>query len=74
MSKENIAIREALQSLDVEFVEETVNETTLYTPDFHIPKLNLSIEICGVNHYYPYSTRYINFTNTRNKVMRHYGF
>jgi len=69
-----VAIREALNSIGVNFVEETVNDITLYTPDFYLPELKLAIEINGNNHYYPYSTRFMNFTNARNKVMRHYGF
>jgi very-short-patch-repair endonuclease len=74
LSKENIAVREVLRELGVDFIEEGILEDALFKPDFHIPSLKLLIEINGSQHFYPYSTRFNNFTNLKNKTSRAYGY
>ena len=73
ISKENIAIREVLTDLKIKFAEEEVLEGALHTADFYIPSAKLTIEINGVNHFYPYSTRFNNFSNLKNKLIRNNG-
>lgn len=74
ISKENIAVREALQANNVKFIEETALDDALYSPDFFLPEKRVCIEINGNHHFYPYTTRFMNFTNARNKIMRGFGY
>ena len=74
ISKENIAVREALEANNVKFIEETALEDALYSPDFYLPEQKVVIEINGNHHFYPYTTRFMNFTNARNKIMRGKGY
>jgi very-short-patch-repair endonuclease len=73
ISKENLAVREALTELKKEFNEEYLIEDALFKTDFYIPSAKLAIEINGKTHYYPYTTRFNNFTNLKMKTMRHAG-
>lgn len=70
VSKENIAVREILTDLGIEFKEEHFVEDSLCTSDFYVPKADLLIEINGRSHFYPYSTRYNNYSNLRAKITR----
>lgn len=74
VSKENVAIREALKSMGVEFAEEKMLEDALFKTDFYIPQAKLAIEINGRSHYYPYSTRFNNFFNLKSKILRNKGY
>lgn len=74
ISKENIAVREALEANKVKFIEETALDDALYSPDFFLPEQRVCIEINGNHHFYPYTTRFMNFTNARNKIMRGLGY
>ena len=73
ISKENLAIREALQDLKKEYNEEYLVEDALFKTDFYIPSAKLAIEINGKTHYYPYTTRFNNFTNLKMKTLRQAG-
>lgn len=73
ISKENISIREVLTEMGIDFQEEYHDEETLLSLDFYIPDSRLAIEINGRNHYYPFSTRYNNFTNFKTKMLRSSG-
>ena len=53
-----------------EFKEEHTLDKALHKTDFYLPKANLAIEINGKNHFYPYSTRFNNFTNLKQKFYR----
>jgi very-short-patch-repair endonuclease len=74
VSKENLFIREALQELKKEFSEEHLLEDALFKCDFYLPKAKLAIEINGKSHFYPYSTRFNNFSNLKMKSMYHEGY
>ena len=37
--------------------------------DFYIPKAKLAIEINGRNHFFPYSSRFNQFTNNKHKLL-----
>lgn len=74
ISKENIAVREALKELGIEFQEEELLQDVLYKPDFFIPSLNMAVEINGISHFYPYSSRFNNFSNTKNKILKSHGY
>jgi len=65
-----VAIREALTELGKEFHEEYMVEDSLFKADFYFPSAKLAIEINGKSHFYPYSTRYNNFTNLKNKTFK----
>ena len=73
ISKENLAIREALSELKKEYNEEFLIEDSLFKADFYIPSAKLAIEINGKTHYYPYTTRFNNFTNLKMKTLRASG-
>jgi RAP domain len=73
ISKENVALREVLTDLKKEFHEEYMLEDSLFKVDFYIPSAKLVIEINGKNHFYPYSTRFNNFTNMKSKTIRANG-
>lgn len=73
ISKENIAIREVLSELKKEYKEEFMLEDSLFKTDFYIPSAKLAIEINGKTHYYPYTTRFNNFTNLKMKSLRANG-
>lgn len=73
ISKENLAVREALTELKKEFNEEYLVEDALFKTDFYIPSAKLVIEINGKTHYYPYTTRFNNFTNLKMKTLRSSG-
>ena len=49
-------------------------EDALFKGDFYIPSAKLVIEINGKSHYYPYSTRFNNFFNFKNKLLRNNGY
>ncbi len=49
-------------------------EDSLYNTDFYIPKAKLAIEINGKSHFYPYSTRFNNFTNMKMKGLKQSGY
>ncbi len=74
ISKENLFVREALQELKKDFVEEHLLEDALFKCDFYIPKAKLVIEINGKSHFYPYSTRFNNFSNLKLKSIYHEGY
>lgn len=74
ISKENIIIRDLLTDMGVHFEEEYNSEETLSSLDFYIPEARLAIEINGRNHYYPFSTRYNNFTNFKSKMLKSSGY
>lgn len=74
ISKENLAIREALTDMKVGFEEEKMLPAALFKADFYVPQANLAIEINGKSHFYPYSTRFNNFTNLKNKMIRNNGY
>lgn len=67
-------MRETLTDMGVEFVEEDILEDALFKPDFHIPSLKLLIEINGIQHFYPYTSRFNNFTNLKNKTTKSFGY
>lgn len=73
ISKENLAIREVLSELKKEYNEEFLIEDSLFKADFYIPSAKLAIEINGKTHYYPYTTRFNNFTNLKMKTLRASG-
>lgn len=73
ISKENLAIREALGELKKDYNEEHLIEDTLFKTDFYVPSAKLAIEINGKTHYYPYTTRFNNFTNLKMKSLRSSG-
>ena len=73
ISKENLAIREALFDLKKDFNEEFLIEDALFKADFYIPSAKLAIEINGKTHYYPYTTRFNNFTNLKMKSLKASG-
>lgn len=74
ISKENLALRETLTDLGIAFEEEKMLDNAIFKTDFYIPSANLVLEINGMNHYYPFSTRFNNFTNLKNKVLRGTGY
>ncbi len=49
-------------------------EDALFKADFYVPSAKLVLEINGKSHYYPYSTRFNNFSNFRNKLIRSNGY
>lgn len=53
-----------------EFNEEFLLEDSLYRSDFYIPKAKLAIEINGKSHFYPYTTRFNNFSNMKMKGLK----
>ena len=69
ISKENLFVREALQEMGKEFMEEHSLEDALFKCDFYLPKAKLAIEINGKSHYYPYTTRFNNFSNLKMKSL-----
>ena len=73
ISKENLAIREVLSDLKKDYKEEFLIEDSLFKADFYIPSAKLAIEINGKTHYYPYTTRFNNFTNLKMKSLRASG-
>lgn len=73
ISKENLAIREVLAELKKDYNEEYLLEDSLFKTDFYIPSAKLAIEINGKTHYYPYTTRFNNFTNLKMKTLRTQG-
>lgn len=73
ISKENLAIREVLSELKKDYKEEFLIEDSLFKADFYIPSAKLAIEINGKTHYYPYTTRFNNFTNLKMKSLRASG-
>jgi very-short-patch-repair endonuclease len=74
VSKENLFVREALQEMKKDFVEEHLLEDALFKCDFYVPKAKLVIEINGKSHFYPYSTRFNNFSNLKLKSIYHEGY
>ncbi len=68
-----MAIREVLTELKKEYSEEYLIEDSLFKTDFYIPSAKLAIEINGKTHYYPYTTRFNNFTNLKMKTLRNQG-
>ncbi len=74
ISKENLFVREALQEMGKEFIEEHLLEDALFKSDFYLPKAKLAIEINGKSHFYPYSTRFNNFSNLKMKSLYHEGY
>jgi very-short-patch-repair endonuclease len=68
-----LAIREALGELKKDYNEEHLLEDTLFKTDFYVPSAKLAIEINGKTHYYPYTTRFNNFTNLKMKSLRSSG-
>eukprot|EP00347_Sterkiella_histriomuscorum_P023621 403333962 len=73
ISRENVFVREVLTAMLGQdgFREELYLEDSLIQPDFYIPKSKLCIEVNGKNKFYPYSTRYNNFTNFKHKIALH---
>ena len=67
-------MREALQEMGKEFNEEHLLEDALFKSDFYLPKAKLAIEINGKSHFYPYSTRFNNFSNLKMKSLYHEGY
>lgn len=64
-------MREVLNDLlgsSEHYREELYLEDALVQPDFYVPSAKLCIEINGKNKFYPYSTRYNNFTNFKHKI------
>jgi hypothetical protein len=59
--------------LKKEYNEEYLVEDALFKTDFYIPSAKLAIEINGKTHYYPYTTRFNNFTNLKIKTLRQAG-
>lgn len=55
-------------------MEEPYLEECLYTPDFYIPKYKLAIEIHGKNKFYPYSSNFNNFANSKNRTYKAKGY
>lgn len=49
-------------------------QDALARTDFYIPSARLSIEINGRNHYYPLSTKYSNFFNLKNKLLKLHNY
>jgi very-short-patch-repair endonuclease len=74
VSKENLFVRETLQEMGKEFKEETLLEDALFKSDFYLPKSKLVIEINGKSHFYPYTTRFNNFSNLKMKSLYHEGY
>ena len=74
VSKENLFLRETLAEMGKEFKEEFMLDKALFKADFFIPSANLAIEINGKSHYYPYTTRFNNFTNLKMKSVRGSGY
>lgn len=74
VSKENIFLREVLEEMGKEYKEEELLEDALYKADFYIPKARLAIEINGKSHFYPYTTRFNNFTNMKMKGLKQAGY
>lgn len=76
VSKENIFVRESLArvmgSTD-DFNEEFLVDK-LFKVDFYVPSAKLIIEINGRNHYYPYSTKFNQFTNFKHKLLISKGY
>lgn len=73
VSKENLALRETLGQMGIAFEEEKLLNDAIFKTDFYIPSAKLAIEINGKSHFYPYTTRFNNFTNMKNKVVRGVG-
>ena len=69
-----MALREILTDMKVGFEEEKLLQNALFKADFFIPEANLAIEINGKSHFYPYTTRFNNFTNLKNKLIRSCGY
>ena len=74
MSKENLFVREALSEIGKDFKEEHMLEDALFKCDFYLPKAKLCLEINGKSHFYPYSTRFNNFSNLKMKSLYHEGY
>jgi very-short-patch-repair endonuclease len=74
VSKENLFVRDTLQEMGKEFKEETLLEDALFKCDFYLPKSKLVIEINGKSHFYPYTTRFNNFSNLKMKSLYHEGY
>jgi len=62
-------VREVLQDLGIDFKEEEMHEDALFRSDFYVPSADLVIEINGRGHCYPYTTRFNNFSNFKNKLL-----
>jgi very-short-patch-repair endonuclease len=60
--------------MGVPFEEEKFLERGGYKTDFYLPEANLAIEINGKSHFYPYSTRFNNFTNMKLKILLNEGY
>lgn len=67
-------MRETLQEMGKEYIEEHLLEDSLFKCDFYIPKAKLALEINGKSHFYPYTTRFNNFTNLKMKSLYHEGY
>lgn len=71
ISKENIILRSSLSRIlgnEAEYMEE-YKVDNLFRGDFYVPKAKLVIEINGQNHYFPYTSKFNQFTNFKHKIL-----
>jgi hypothetical protein len=75
ISRENIYVRECLNEVlgvsesGEAYLEENYLEDCLYSPDFYIPSVRLTVEINGKNKFYPHSRRHNNFSSMKNRLV-----
>jgi hypothetical protein len=58
------------KGIDSDFFKEEQVVDDLFRADFYIDNLNLAIDINGVQHFYPYTTRPHQFTRFKTKLLR----